>query len=95
MSYFIRPYLPSDLAAVADVLNTAANHDEYRLTSVESLAQQFQEPGYDPCKQGLVALDMQGQFVGFRMYRRRYNHGEPVTIYDLLGGAHPQHWLLT
>lgn len=91
MSYLIRPYLPSDLAAVADVLNTAANHDEYRLTSVDALAQQFQEPGYDPCKQGLVALDTQGQLVGFRMYRRRYNHGEPVTIYDLLGGAHPQH----
>lgn len=91
MSYLIRPYQPDDLTAVVAVLNAAAQGDDYRWVTADGLAQQFKEPGYDPCQQAVVAEDLQGRLVGIRLYRRRYNHGEPVTIYDLWGGSHPEH----
>jgi len=89
MTFHIRPYVDSDLKAVADVLNAAAEGDMYRSTSADALQQSFQEPGYDPRQQALVATTSDGRIVGFRIYRRRCRRHEPITIYDISGGAEP------
>ncbi|OHU23897.1 hypothetical protein BKG77_09990 [Mycobacteroides chelonae] len=86
-----RPLQRADLGSVLTLLNAVNPIDNpTRATSLEELTEEFDDPMFDPDRDGIVALDASGSLIAYGMVTPNEVNETIVWIY-LDGAVHPGH----